>query len=117
MSLSSRVAKIASNVIKKYGTKITFTAKTSTGFNPATGVDTTTTVTFTGYGVKAKFDKSEVDNENTLFSDIKLLLEKTTVAPKIGNTCKIGSIIYRIMGIEPIDPANENIIYIMKLRV
>jgi len=117
MSLSSKVSKIASNVIKKYGTKVTFTAKTSTGFNAATGIDTTTSVTFTGYGVKAKFDKSEVDSESVLFSDIKLLLEETSVVPVIGNTCKIGSIVYRVMNIEKIDPADEIIIYMVQLRV
>jgi len=117
VSLSAKLSTIASKLIKKFGVKVTFTNKTSTSFDAATGIDTVTTTTFTGYGLKANFDKSEVDNENVLFSDIKFLFEDMGTVPVISDTCTIGTKIYRVLAVNTIDPADEKIIYMVQLRV
>lgn len=117
MSLSTSLRKVASNVITKFGVEVTFSQETSTSFAPATGIDTVTTATFTGYGVKDKYKKDEVDGKNVLNSDIKLIFEFTDTVPKIGDTCTIGSISYRVMNVTIIDPADITIIYEIQLRI
>jgi len=118
MSFSKSLSKVASKIIKKFGVECTFTRYTKDAFDPATGLQTITETTFEGYGVKDKFKKNEVNGEAVLFSDIKLILEKTDTVPVIGDECAInGSVSYRVMDVTPIDPAHEDIIYEVQLRV
>lgn len=116
--MSTAMSKAVSKAIKATGLSVvvSFTQETSTSFDGTLGVDTVSTATFTGNGVKEKYTKDEIDDTNVLSSDIKLILEKTSTAPKIGDACAIGSTSYRVMNVTPIDPGNVVINYELQLR-
>ena len=116
MSLYGALRSVSANVIKDFGVNVTFTHSTSSSFDPILGVDTATDSTFTGYGVKEIYTTDEVDGVNVLKSDFKLILEKTTTAPIVKDTCTIGTDVYRVMSVGAIDPDAVAIIYEVQLR-
>ena len=117
MSLSTSLSSVAAKIIRKFGVVCTFTHEQTDTFDPATGVKTKTETTFTGYGVKDVFAKEEIDGTNVLSSDIKLVLERTDDVPSVDDTCAIGGISYRVMGVMDVDPADYDIIYNVQLRL
>jgi len=116
MSFYSNLKSVASRILKDKGQNVTFTQETETGFNPATGVKTKTTSTFTGYGAAFDYKRMEIDGELVQKGDIRFLMEATTVIPVPGNTTVIDSIAYRVMAVKITSPAGTAVIYEVQLR-
>lgn len=117
MSLSKTLSKVASKVIKIVGVQCTFTHENTDTFDPATGARTTSNTVFTGYGVKDRYDKQEIDGTTILSSDIKLVLQRATQVPRVDDTCTIGSDSYRVMAVSDVDPDDYDVIYEVQLRL
>jgi len=115
-SFYENLQKVATKLLTSKGAKITFTRQVETGFTPATGAKTYSSFSYTGYGAKFGYQLSEIDGEIVKRGDARLLLEKTTVAPKIGDSAKLGTVNYRIMDIETTEPAGEVVMYTCRLR-
>lgn len=118
MSIFSAVSKVSGKILNKFGVEATFTQETSTSFDPVLGADTVTSVIFTGYGVKSEYSKAEIDGTVIQNGDVKFILELTETVPKVGDKVTInGSLSYRIMNIKHVAPSEEDVIYILQLRI
>ena len=116
MSFSLSLRKVASGVIKKFGVECTFSHETEDSFDPATGIKSKTTTTFTAYGVKDGYSKEEVNGSTIQSSDIKLVVQVTGDIPVVDDTCTIGAITYRVMAVMDTDPADIDVIFEVQLR-
>lgn len=100
----------ARKLIKKLGALFTFTRSTST-YNPATGVETPVITTYDGYAVFGRYDESQY-NETIQAGDIPVILEAVSVAPQIGDTVDG----YKVMDVSTTAPDNATVV-IYELRI
>lgn len=100
-----------------HGQNLTFGRETSSSFNPVTGVDTTASSTYTGYGAGFDYKRSEIDDEVIQRGDVRLLLEATTTTPLIGDTVTYNSTVYRVMNIDELSPGGTVLRYEIQLRI
>jgi len=107
---------IASSLLADNGQSLTFSRETSSGFDPATGINTTTTSTYTGYGAGFGYAAREIDGSVIKKGDIRLILEATDTAPLNGDTVVYDSETYRVMDIEKVKPATIAVLYKLQLR-
>lgn len=105
------------------GLLCTFSRESSV-YDPVTGGNTPVVTTFTGYAVKTRYKKNEIDGTSIKQGDSLLILEATTPAPIIGdkvtvtpNDTALSAIDYRVMDINPIDPDGSPIIHKVQIRV
>jgi len=111
-----KIGGIASKILKNFGQEATFTTKTTGHFDPAIGKAQTTETTFTGYGVKEAYTSREIDGTLIQAGDIKFMLENTSTTPSVSDTCSLNSIVYRIMSVDPLEPALDSVVYVLRLR-
>ena len=101
----------ARKLLQKFGASFTFTRSTST-YNPATGVETPVLTEYTGYAVFGRYDVAQY-NETVQAGDVPLILEAVSVRPEIGDTVDG----YRVMDVAATDPTNAQVvIYELRLR-
>lgn len=106
---------VASKLLQLKGQQVTFSRETSSGFNAATGVNTTSTSTFQSYGAAFDYNSREIDGTIIQIGDIRFLMEGTT-EPKNGDTVTIDSEVYRVMSVKPLSPAGTPVVYEAQLR-
>lgn len=117
-----KLYKVAENLAKKslkqYGVEITFTQTSEASIDLTLGQRVGASVlTFTGFGVKSTYSKSEIDGSLIQAGDVKLLLETMDEIPKVGDEAAVnGSGSFRVMSIDLISPAEETIVYELQLR-
>lgn len=111
------LANTATSLLTDNGQNLTFGRETSSGFNPVTGVDTTASSTYTGYGAGFDYKKSEVDGEVIQNGDVRLILQAVTTAPLIGDTVTYNGSVYRVMNVNEVSPGGTVVIYKLQLRV
>ena len=104
------------DLIRRYGQELTFSREVSSAFNPASGVNTTATTTYTGYGAVFDYNANEIDGDVIQRGDIRLVMEVTSPVPEVGDTVTVDSIIYRMMNIKTLSPAGTPIIFTVQLR-
>lgn len=107
---------VASRLLTTYGQNLTFTRKTSTGYNAATGVNTLTTSQFSAHGAAFEYNAAEIDGTNIQRGDLRLLLEWATTAPILGDTVTIDGLVYRVMNIQPTNPGGVVVMNELQLR-
>ena len=116
--LFGALRKVTSNVLKSFGVEVTFTRSTETGFNIGTGEPTFTTTTFVANGIKSFYDKKEINETSIVTGDIKLLIENPDTVPAVGDKAAInGSAVQRVMSVKNIAPSEEDIAYVVQLRI
>lgn len=111
------ITSTASTLLKNFGQTITVTYSTSESYDVKQQKNVKNTNTFTGFGVLTTFKTTEIDGENIKSSDIKLILQSTDIAPKIGNVVTADSIDYRVVNVNPKNPAGTTIVYECQLRI
>jgi hypothetical protein len=118
MSQYQNLASRAKSLLAQKGVTVRIT-KSSATTNPLTGeVVSSSEVDFTGYGVKGRFAKEEIDGSTVLGTDLKVIFEgDLPTEPEVGYTAVIGSKEYRIVNARPIEPADVAIVYVLQLRV
>ena len=115
MSFYSDLAAVATRLLTDKGQQVTFSRETSTGFNPTTGINTTTTSTITGYGAAFDYNSSEIDGTIIVKGDIRFLFEAGS-APQQDDTVTIDSIGYRVMDVKKTAPGGTDVLYEVQLR-
>ena len=110
------LSSVASTLLKSRGALLTFSRETSSVHDPASGKNTTTTSTYTGYGAAFAYNQSEINGNTIKNGDINLLLEAVTTEPAQGDSVTIDSITYRMMAIKKTSPAGTPVIYEIQLR-
>jgi len=106
----------ASGLLSNNGQSLSFGRETSSSFNPVTGVDTTSSSTYTGYGAGFDYIKAEIDGEVIQRGDVRLILEATTTAPLIGDTVTYNGSVYRVMNVDEVSPGGTVVIYKLQIR-
>jgi len=112
----SDLAAVATRLLTDKGQQVTFSRETSTGFDPETGINTTNTSTFTGYGASFNYNSSEIDGTIVVKGDIRFVVEAMTTAPDSGDTVTVDSLIYRVMDVKKVSPAGTVVLYECRLR-
>ena len=115
MTFYTDLAAVALRLLTDKGQQVTFSRETSTGFDPETGINTTTTSTITGYGAAFDYNSSEIDGTIIVKGDIRFLFEAGS-APQQDDTAPVDSIIYRVMAVKKISPAGTDVLYEVQLR-
>lgn len=110
------LAATATRLLTSKGKVVTFTRYTSTDFDPAQGINTTTTSTFTGNGAAFGYKSGEIDGTVVIKGDIRLIVDAMTTPPLIEDNVTIDSLIYRVMNVEKVNPAGTPVIYKVQLR-
>ena len=116
MTFYSGLATTATNLLTDKGQSITFSREVSSSFDPVLGVPTTSTTTFSGVGAAFGYKQNQIDGEIIQRGDIRLILEATSTAPLIGDTCTIDSVVYKVLFVEKVSPAGTPVIYKLQLR-
>lgn len=117
MSLLTGMKAVASSVLDKYGESVTFSREVSTGFDPVTGQDTTTTTTFSGNAHPKPYKANEIDGTVIQAKDVRLLMENMGTEPQVSDTFSHRSKTYRVMGVEPIALQGGSAAYYVQGRV
>jgi hypothetical protein len=117
MSFYSNLAAIASRLLDTYGQTASFSRVTGGTKNAATGITSgTSTTTYSGKGAAFDYNRSEIDGTLIVSGDIRLMLEATTTAPLVGDTCTVSSIAYRVESVKESSPGGEATHYELQLR-
>lgn len=102
------------NLLTKFGFAVTFTRKSLAAYTPgANPVNTTSEIT--GYGVLDAFQRSEIDGEVVQQGDSRLYFEGES-EPVIGDTLTIGSQVWRVEAVQPIQPGGVAVMWELRIR-
>ena len=106
-------------LLRENGQAITFSYTTGAVINPATGevTDAGTTATVTGYGIATNYQNTEIDGESVLAGDLRLIANNVATEPEPDWTVSVNSKTWRVMNVQPVNPAGTNVIYICQLRI
>lgn len=118
MTFYSDMAVTASNLIADKGQTVTFSYTSGATFDPVLGQDSGGTPTsFTANAVALNYSKMEIDGTVIQRGDVKLIVEQTSTDIAVDMKCTVDSVDYRVMNVEPIDPAGTLVISKVQLRV
>ena len=111
----SSLSTTANNLIKDFGQTVTFTRNGSVTYSPTTGVSSSSQSTYSANIVL--FDQLKIEGaENSLAEKEFPASMASSTAPEIGDTATINSESYRIVTVNPIQPASTVIYYELRLR-
>jgi len=116
MSFYSNLKNVASRILRDKGQQVTFVKETTVAHDPVAGKRTKSTVSFSGYGAAFDYKRSEIDGVIVQKSDIRFLMEATTIIPTPGSTTVIDGSAYRVMAVKITSPAGTAVIYEVQLR-
>ena len=109
----------AARLLRDNGQAITFSYETGEVINPATGVVTTPSseTTVDGFGVATNYKNAEIDGQSVLASDLKLLASNIATEPEANWKVTVNGKTWRVMQVNPINPAGTNVMYICQIRI
>lgn len=102
----------ANRLLSKYGRSVTLTHIVSGAYDPATSASTPTPTAATVVAVESDYTAREIDGVNVLRGDKKLVFPGTVATPpSVGDTCTVGTIVYRVMAVQEISPGGLVLLY------
>jgi len=104
----------ASELIQRFGRKLTFTRTTDGSYDPDTGTSTTTDTTYEKYACVFDYSDAEIDGTNILVGDRRLLAEQHTY--KIDDMVSIDSESFRIISINENRPSTKLLTVNLQVR-
>lgn len=117
-TFSTNMIATAIRLLTKFGQSITFTRTTVGAFDPATNTTgAPSDSTYVGFAHPSDYSRFERDLESVRQDDIKLLVQKTTTEPKIGDRFTIDSVVYDVIEIDKVKAQGETIIYELQGRI
>lgn len=117
MSFYDSLAKTATNLLKKFGQSITFTRYTTGVYDPITASAAVSPSTFKGYGAAFDYTSDEVTNSNILSTDVRLLVNKTKVAPEVNDHAVVSGKNMVVISVNTTSPAGQDVIHECQMRV
>ncbi len=111
----SPLSTTAKNLITNFGQSVTFTRFSSINYNPASGIASSSTSTYSAQIVLFDQIKNEDGDTNMQIKEFPASMHSTTV-PLIGDTATINSEKLRIVEINPIQPGSSVVYYELRLR-
>ena len=111
------LAKTAGRLLTSFGQDAVFSRTSGATFNPTTGSFTGGTVTqFTSKAARFDYNVREIDGENILRDDFRLIVEVNGGTPEVDDDCLFNSTNYRVMSVKTLSPSGEDIYYELQLR-
>lgn len=114
----SREAETAAKLLAKNGEPVTIIFPGTAGYDPITGAPVTPTpgAQIVANGYPGKYISNDIDGTNIRANDIRLLLELISTRPEKGCSATVDGVTYRIMDVQAIRKAGEDVVYICQLR-
>lgn len=117
MGFYENLQNTATTLLRRYGQQIDFTRANTGAYNTATGTrDDAPDVEFQGFGAAFDYSQSQYDGNNIIIGDMRLLLEKVTPAPEIGDRFTMKGKVYSILRVTPLSPAGIDVLYECQVR-
>jgi hypothetical protein len=116
-SFYAQLTAVASRLLLDKGQPLTFTREVVTGFDPATGNQTTTTETYTANGAHVDYKLTEYNDTTILRTDSQVILEAAGYVPEVNDEVVIDTINRRVMRVEKIKPALTAVIFKLQVRL
>jgi len=104
----------ADTLIKKFGQSVTFYKVARGAYNPASGYSAHTAESYSATIVLFKQPKEEFSEQAVQGKLVKAIASSAT-EPKIGHTVDVNSEKYRVLKVEPLQPAATVIYYELQL--
>lgn len=117
MSTESLIA-FARRILAAKGQPVVFQYETGGDVDPATGAVTTppTPQSVAGNGYPSRYKTADVDGQQVLRTDTRLIVEQVATLPKKGWRCVVNGLALRVMDVQRITQGGVDIIYICQLR-
>lgn len=116
MSFYADMQATAKRLITDKGQLVTLRTATGSAYNPATG---TVGVTYTDHAdipaVVTNFKASEVDGVKVVKGDKRVILSNER-SPVIDDLIVIGAVTHKVIDVETVSPAGEDVIYKAQVR-
>jgi hypothetical protein len=105
------------SVIRQLGEPIKLCYMLGQGIDADTG-ERTEGVTFTvdAFGVPSSYRSSEIDGTVIQAGDLKLTIEQTAEVPKVGWSCHVDGVKYRLQDVQKVRLSGQTIVYTCQLR-
>lgn len=117
MTFYSDMAAEASSLLVEFGETVTLKHKTGGSVDPVAGTVSGSEQSIVANGYPGEFNKNEIDQTNILSTDVRLILEKTTVIPAPNHTIDLGGKTYRVINNRQVGLTSDNVINIVQLRL
>ena len=116
-TFSDNLTTVAKNLLLQFGESVSFRREVEGVYDPATSTTGADTVTlYTGNAAPSKYSAFERRAEYIEQNDVKLLLEKTTEEPQVGDTAVVTGLTHRVMMVSKTVAQGADIIYTLQLR-
>jgi hypothetical protein len=116
-AFSDNLTAVAAKLLLDKGQSVTFTREAEGVYDPATSTTGAPTITvYSGNAHPSKYSTFERRAEFIEQDDIKLILEKTTTEPEVGDTGVVSGLTYRVMMVTQTVAQGEDIIYTLQMR-
>lgn len=109
------LASTATKMITEYGQTVTFTRNGNVSYDPTQGVSSSSQTTYEAKVVAFSALKEEAPESSLAVKEFTAYCSSST-PPKIGDTATINSENFRVIEINPVQPATTVIYYELRLR-
>jgi hypothetical protein len=118
MSCENFIEEMA-QVLTELGEACVLKVETGDSFDPVTGAKTPgTTTNYNAYCAPYPYDFEDIDNQNILDGDIRVVMSKTEVRPKITDRLEFDGVTHKIIRFTPVRGFGlGDIVYEMQLRL
>ena len=120
MSLADAQADIASalEMLQESGEQVVFSYSVDPIYDNDTGdlISGGTSGTQTAYGYPESYSSKEIDGNNIMRGDIKLICSAGALRPVVGWSCLLDSKNYRVMNCNAFRKSGVDVIYYVQLR-
>lgn len=104
--------------IAELGEIITFTPVVEDAYNTTTGeAPEAGTTPYDVYGVPSNYKAREVDGNNILTTDVKVLLSNPPQVPEKGHTAFLNNSSMRVLEVKKVRVQGSTVVYIVQMRV
>ena len=113
-----KIANSALKLIKKFGAPLTIERQEEGDYDPATGGNTITTISYGGTGVRVNYKMREIDGTLVQSGDFKLLVEakELLTVPETLDSVIFDGNEYSVVDVGTIAPAQTPVVYILQVR-
>lgn len=106
----------ARKLLARFGASVTINVLTGNNYDGVTFQDDKTYSDTSGNGVFLNINKTDMQNTLVLTTDTKLIIENLSIEPTIDSTVTRNGELLKVIAIEPLNPAETNLIYTIMLR-
>lgn len=113
----SDLAESAAGLIAEFGMDARLVRMVPGTYNPATGTNTNTSISYNGKGIKFDHPTKDRTNLNIEQQAKKVYLSVKDVAvPQVNDLVCFGAACYTILGVKDVSPAGQSVVYILDVK-